>query len=185
MDDVDAILARINAKRTVRASMVLDRSGAILRTSLEPDQSQQVAKAVRRFIASADALVQQVEKEEDDGLRMIRLRTDKHDLIVVPGMLPMPPMLIRPPIHAGCAARDGLGDVRPVRQPASNTAHISHNDVMIFGSHAAQLGKRHSCNCVSAATSQVVIPRSHEPDEEVDGRTWRLVLVTKNASLTL
>lgn len=87
MDDVDAILARINAKRTVRGSMVLDRSGAILRTSLEPDQSQQVATAVRRFIASADALVQQVEKEEDDGLRMIRLRTDKHDLIVVPGML--------------------------------------------------------------------------------------------------
>ncbi|XP_044721631.1 roadblock/LC7 domain-containing protein [Hirsutella rhossiliensis] len=111
-DALEEKLGRLLKKPGVKASIVLDRaSGAILKTSgdvsaLRTAKSRDAATAasfsnevpaaeeseskgmedfaamVWNFVATSDQLVQEVDKE--DELRLLRMRTKKQEIVIVP-----------------------------------------------------------------------------------------------------
>lgn len=111
IDGLEETLGRLAKKPGVKATIVLDRtSGAILKTSGEissirtsrsdslatasfssengpssagePQGAEQLAAMVWGFISTAGALVHDLDSE--DELRLLRLRTKKQELVIVP-----------------------------------------------------------------------------------------------------
>ncbi|KAK9472590.1 uncharacterized protein V1510DRAFT_417165 [Dipodascopsis tothii] len=92
--EIESILGRIAAKHSVRGVLVLDRaSGAVLRSTLAPPQSPSKTAVdddlTRRYARSCVQLVSASatiasDLFADDEVRLLRLRTRDHELLVVP-----------------------------------------------------------------------------------------------------
>ncbi|CAZ80410.1 unnamed protein product [Tuber melanosporum] len=90
-DDLTSLLNRISQKNTVQSLIILDRSsGAIIRSSgsiaAHRDSESLVgeyAGMVWNFVKSAEEMV--CGMDEQDDLRLLRIRTKRHELVIVPG----------------------------------------------------------------------------------------------------
>ncbi|CUS08206.1 unnamed protein product [Tuber aestivum] len=89
--DLTSLLNRISQKSTVQSLIVLDRSsGAIIRSSgsiaAHRDSESLVgeyAGMVWNFVKSAEEMV--CGMDEQDDLKLLRVRTKRHELLIVPG----------------------------------------------------------------------------------------------------
>ncbi|CAG8978108.1 hypothetical protein HYALB_00000781 [Hymenoscyphus albidus] len=109
MASVSETMARLSAKPNVKATMVLDRAlNTILQTSgsfasfrpldaprnsvstvsgndtnsAKEEGVEEFASMISKFVHSAGGLVQDLDTEDD--MKLLRLRTKKHELVIVP-----------------------------------------------------------------------------------------------------
>ncbi|BEI81365.1 hypothetical protein CcaverHIS002_0205250 [Cutaneotrichosporon cavernicola] len=85
--EIESTLSRLSAYRSVRGVMILSRdpSGIVQSsgTVFEGDSGRRYAGAVESVVAATAAAVGNV--EEGDELRLMRIRTKRHELIITPG----------------------------------------------------------------------------------------------------
>ncbi|GMK54233.1 hypothetical protein CspeluHIS016_0108190 [Cutaneotrichosporon spelunceum] len=88
--EIEATLARLSAYRAVRGVMILARAaggagGGIVQSTgavFDGDSGRRYAGAVERVVAATTSAVATV--EEGDQLRLMRIRTKRHELIITP-----------------------------------------------------------------------------------------------------
>ena len=115
-EDTIANLDRLSQKSGVQSSLIISReSGAIVQSSgleardgstdpeivLPPSEidvdrnapkdgklqtAEDVARIVYNFVKAAGEMAQELNGTQDDGLKLLRLRTKKNELVIVPGM---------------------------------------------------------------------------------------------------
>ncbi|KAL0632335.1 hypothetical protein Q9L58_008773 [Maublancomyces gigas] len=99
-DELTSLLARISQKQSVQSLIILDRSsGAIIRSSgsIAANRNSETlvgeyAGMVWKFVKSAEEMVGGMDDEDD--LRLLRVRTKRHELVIVPGNFNPDPMAI-------------------------------------------------------------------------------------------
>jgi len=108
-EDTLSHLDRLSAKPGVQSTLIISRSsGAVVQSSgLVPrdeagreDEStlagkpadkglqnvEEIARLVFNFVSTTEAMMTKLNGADDDDLRLLRLRTKKHELVIVPGM---------------------------------------------------------------------------------------------------
>ncbi|KAL7273732.1 hypothetical protein RUND412_003392 [Rhizina undulata] len=89
-DELTALLSRLSQKQSVQSLLILDRAtGAIIRTSGSIASSRNSETLVGEYAGMVWKLVKSAEEmvtgmEEDDDLRLLRVRTKRHELVIVP-----------------------------------------------------------------------------------------------------
>ncbi|KAK6358577.1 hypothetical protein TWF730_007903 [Orbilia blumenaviensis] len=88
-EEIEALLSRLQTKQTVQSVLVLERqTGSIIRSSgniasrSNEDLVTEYAGMVWNFLKSAEDLVNGM--NEDDALKLLRVRTKMHELCIVP-----------------------------------------------------------------------------------------------------
>ncbi|KAK6544061.1 hypothetical protein TWF694_000774 [Orbilia ellipsospora] len=88
-EEIEALLSRLQTKQTVQSVLVLERNtGAIIRSSgniaLRASENlvSEYAGMVWNFVKSAEELVNGM--NEEDALKLLRVRTKVHELCIVP-----------------------------------------------------------------------------------------------------
>ncbi|KAJ9113557.1 hypothetical protein QFC20_001908 [Naganishia adeliensis] len=84
-DSLEDTISRLSNYRNVHGVMILSRQGGLIRTEGEAfggEQGRVYAKAVKGIVEGVRAGV--VEVDEGDDLRLLRIRTKKHELIITP-----------------------------------------------------------------------------------------------------
>ncbi|KAH8154265.1 uncharacterized protein LAJ45_02033 [Morchella importuna] len=89
-DELTSLLARISQKQSVQSLIILDRSsGSIIRSSgsIAANRNSEsligeYAGMVWKFVKSAEEMVGGMDDEDD--LKLLRVRTKRHELVIVP-----------------------------------------------------------------------------------------------------
>ncbi|GHJ87138.1 hypothetical protein NliqN6_3540 [Naganishia liquefaciens] len=84
-EEVESTISRLSNYRNVHGVMILSRQGGIIRTegpAFGGDSGKLYAKTVKGMVEGVRSGI--VEVDETDDLRLLRIRTKKHELIITP-----------------------------------------------------------------------------------------------------
>ena len=82
MSDAEACIRRISAHRGVKAIYILNDEGKIIKSSGEDEDSKTVCSVLHNLVVHTRGAVRDIQVE--DRLKFLRVRTDKHELLIAP-----------------------------------------------------------------------------------------------------
>ncbi|KAI9297408.1 hypothetical protein K502DRAFT_347121 [Neoconidiobolus thromboides FSU 785] len=81
--EVENTFKRILTRKGVKGVLIVTREeGLVIKSSLEEELGKKYAKVIKNLIKVAQESI--VEIEEQDFLKFLRIRTDKHEIMVSP-----------------------------------------------------------------------------------------------------
>lgn len=84
--DVDETVARISKQKGVHGVVILDREGHAIRSTLTTDLTRQYSTLLVKLVRQAKTTVKDLDGEGSDELQLLRVRTKKHEVLLVPGL---------------------------------------------------------------------------------------------------
>ncbi|KAI8889207.1 roadblock-type dynein light chain [Backusella circina FSU 941] len=80
--EVEETLKRISSKKGVKAVVILNGEGSVIRSTLDADLSKQYGQLISSLVQQARTAVTTLDDQND--LTFLRVRTKKHEIMVAP-----------------------------------------------------------------------------------------------------
>jgi dynein light chain roadblock-type len=83
LEEVSELVRRLSSHKGVVGVVIVNHDGIPIRTTLEPQIATQYCALLQHLALNARSLVQGI--DSDDDLDFIRIRSQKHEILVAPG----------------------------------------------------------------------------------------------------